>query len=85
MLKLITYDLNKPHKDYPKLFEGIRSYGSYAHALDSVWLVKTDSTVGQIRDHLKQFIDSNDQLKVVRVSDWATFNLSKEVTDWLKN
>ena len=85
MLKLITYDLNKPHKDYPKLFDGIKSYGNWAHALESVWLVKSNSTAGQIRDHLKQFVDENDQIKVVTVSDWATFNISSEITNWMKN
>lgn len=85
MLKLVTYDLIKPEKNYPKLFEAIKSYGSWAHALDSVWLVKTSRSVGEIRDHLKQYVDSNDQLKVVRVSDWATLNLPKKITDWMKN
>jgi len=85
MMKLITYDLIKPEKDYDKLFEGIKSYGSYAHALKSVWLIKTEKSVSQIRDHLKQYIDGNDQLKIVRVADWATLNLPKNITDWMKN
>lgn len=82
----INYDLSSPDRDYDKLTEQIKSYGTWAHFLDSLWLVSSSKTAGEIRDHLKKHIDSNDQLFVARLSgNWASSNLSKKCTDWLKN
>jgi hypothetical protein len=31
-------------------------------------------------------LDSNDKLIIIEVSkDWATYNISSEVTEWMKN
>ncbi|MBP8591051.1 hypothetical protein KBI33_01105 [Candidatus Shapirobacteria bacterium] len=86
---LITYDLGLPetYEDYKLLSQYLKSYPYWAKPLQSVWLVKTTKTVSEVRDEIKSKIDANDKVLVIDVTrtGWATFNVSKEVTDWMKN
>ncbi len=86
---LISYDLGAPetHIDYSHLSQHIKNiFRLWAKPLKSVWIVKSEKTVSQIRDELKTMLDHNDKLIVVELSaTWGTYNISKEVTDWMKN
>lgn len=86
---LISYDLGVPetHSDYTVLFNHLKSlYSSWARPVKSVWIIKSDKDAEQIRDEIKAVLDSNDKLIVVEMSgNWGTYNISKEVTDWMKN
>jgi len=80
----VSYDLIK-EKDYSELIEKLKSYGAYAHAQGSLWFIKSPKNASELRDELKSFIDEDDKLIVIRVTlPWASSNLSKEVSDWLK-
>jgi hypothetical protein len=84
-LQLISYDLITPGRDYKKLFEAIKAHGTWSRPLESVWIVATTKASGEIRESLEPYIDTNDKLLVVALAgNWATRNVSKEVTDWLK-
>lgn len=81
---LIGYDLNKSGQDYQTLIVEIKKVGTWWHCLDSTWIVKSDLTAAQIRDKLKSYIDTNDELLVVRLSgEGAWTGFSKECSDWL--
>lgn len=85
---LISYDLNG-HEDsqaYQKLFERIKKYPKWAKPLESFWIVKTQSSVAEVRDELMTLIDKNDELLTIDVTSrgWASYGLSTKVTDWLK-
>lgn len=82
---VITYDLSEPERNYDDLYERIKSYGSWAHVVESTWMVATSGTARSVRDHLKDVLDSNDKLFVGKVSAPAAWaGLSKDVADWLK-
>lgn len=82
----IGYDLNESDKDYESLIEQIKSYGTWWHHLDSTWFIETNHTAAEIRDHLGQYIDSNDELLVFRVAKgWAGRGFSERAYNWLKN
>jgi hypothetical protein len=85
---LISYDLGVPEtsEDYKKLIKYIKSYGTWAKPLYSVWFVKSDKTCSQIRDEIKEATDANDKILVIEVTeaDWATSRVDKEVTDWMQ-
>lgn len=84
--RLISYDLSKPGRDYERLFEAIKALGSWWHCLESVWVVKTDLTCAQVRDHLVKHIDANDKLAVLELgSGWASQGLDKNCNDCLRN
>ncbi len=85
---IISYDLkNKNLFNYTSLIEYIKSYGSWAKPMESFWFVKTDKDASTIRDELMSKVHSDDKLIVIDASNviWASFNLSGEVTNWLKN
>lgn len=86
---LISYDLGIPETsaDYQRVIAYIKSYGTWAKPLYSVWFVVTDKTSTQVRDELTQLVDNNDKLLVIEVTNtggWATWKLSREVTDWMQ-
>lgn len=86
---LISYDLGVPetHSSYVVLSNYLKSlYANWARPVKSVWIIKSDKDAGQIRDEIKLALDANDKLIVVEMSgNWGTYNVSKEVTDWMKN
>lgn len=85
----ISYDLGVPesYSDYVKLSDYLKSiFGAWARPVKSDWMVKSDLTAANIRDLIMSKLDSNDKLIIIEVSkDWATYNISSEVTEWMKN
>ncbi|AIJ45913.1 hypothetical protein O987_08895 [Comamonas testosteroni TK102] len=82
---LIGYDLNKTGQDYAALIDAIKGLGLWWHCLDSTWIIKHDGPSTVIRDALKPYIDSNDELLVVKLTGegaWMGFNT--ECSTWLK-
>ena len=39
MVYTISYELNRPGKDYPKLYETIKALGAWWHPVDATWYV----------------------------------------------
>lgn len=87
-VKIVSYDLGGPETsgDYKKIGEYMRTFGTRCKPLESFWMVDTDLTCAQLRDHIKQYLDSNDKLLVLRwdQANWATWGMSKDVNDWLR-
>ena len=71
---LISYDLDKPGQNYQKLIAELERLGGF-RVLFSQWAVQLSNPVVQVRDHLLQFIDSNDRLLVMEVGNWASWGL----------
>jgi len=81
---LISYDLGGPVRNYPLLFEQIKSYNGSAPVLESLWLVTTDKTPATVRDELNAKMDANDKVLVMDVTNdaWAT-NFTDANTEWM--
>lgn len=85
MVLLIGYDLKKPIQNYEGLFEAIKSYGNWWHHLDSAWFIETNSSTQEVMQHLKQYIDVNDELIVIQVAkNWWATGFQQKAYDWLK-
>jgi hypothetical protein len=69
---LIVYDLERRSEDYEPLLDALRKLGAL-HALYSKWVLRTDYTAVQLRDYLRQFIDTNDLLLVVELTGVAAW------------
>jgi hypothetical protein len=82
---LVGYDLNK-QKDYPAIWSALEEMGTWWHHLDSTWLVRTEMTPVQLRNALREHIDSDDELLVIDVTgrSWAGAGFSSRAYDWLK-
>jgi hypothetical protein len=65
---LVGYDLNKPGQHYEPLIDKLKSYPTWWHYLDSTWLIRASLTPVQLRDALKPFLDSSDELLVIDVT-----------------
>jgi hypothetical protein len=70
---LVSYDLLTPGRDYTRLYEELKRLGA-ARVLLSQWVLVTVNTAAELRDHFKQFIDTNDRLLVNDFKDWASYN-----------
>jgi hypothetical protein len=76
--------LKPPGKSDRELIVAIEKFSLSWHHLDSTWIVKTDWSARQVRDHLKPHLESTDELLVVELSGegaWAGFN--DEAVNWL--
>jgi hypothetical protein len=62
----------------------MKSFRAWCPLLESLWLVCTTKTAGQVRDDLMRLVDRNDEVATFDVTGdaWAT-NFSDERTEWL--
>ena len=80
----INYDLRSPGRDYQPVYDYIRSLGTSTRPLESLWLVRTNKTVSEVRDDLKHTVDTNDEILVIDVTaDWWATNFKDNSTDWM--
>lgn len=85
MVYLITYDLNKPHKDYSNVYAAL---GAFAHTrdsgLDSVWFISSQASASSLYYALRPHFDDDDRLFITQIRSGDHFGwLSKAVIDWL--
>jgi hypothetical protein len=81
---MISYDLRKK-RDYEKLYEAIKSYGTWAHILESSWAIVTDQSASSVRDRLIKFIDNDDGLFVLKSGVEGAWRSVLCIDDWLKD
>lgn len=81
---LISYDLNKPGKDYNDLLKTIKSY-AWARLSESSYAIKTDQTPSQTFNKLKPYLDQNDTLYVINLKKPYSGQGPNDVNDWLEN
>ena len=84
---LIAYDIHpKQTSAYNDLAEAIRSLGAWWHHLETVWIVRSDKTPGEIRDKLAGYINADDQLLVVDItrSGAELAGVNEAGNSWLK-
>ena len=73
-IKVISYDLKKPGRNYDDLYKAIKALGSYRHPMDSVWFVDTSLTTSEVYGKLKAYVDSND---LVLVHSWPAYSAGR--------
>ncbi len=79
-LYFLTYDLRK-ERDYQILRDELKNFRA-VQVLESTWCFNSFNTSPRrLRDHFKQFIDSNDGLLVDESVDWATYNTNVTPND----
>ena len=87
---MISYDLNKPEQNYPKIKKAIETYNAnneyHCKVLKSQWFIHSPKTAEQIFNHLRKFIDENDELFVCEVNAncFGKFNESRPYK-WVDN
>lgn len=66
---IVSYDLRSPQRDYTSLIAAIKTADKWAKPLESTWVIWTPKTAAQVLAVLRQCIDSNDGLLVIKLSD----------------
>lgn len=61
----VSYDLNAPGKDYSKVFDAIKSLGSWAKVQKSFWYVNSSLTADAAATKVWAVMDVNDSLIVI--------------------
>ena len=81
----VNYDLKQPGRNYADVEEYIKAHGAWAHPLESLWLIRTEKGVAQVRDEIKQHVHPQDRVLIVNVTGdaWAT-NWSGKATEWIR-
>lgn len=84
MVYSISYDLRAPGRDYNSLYDAIKSYSTWWHQTESVWLIVTKDSAVDVRSKLIRYLDSNDKLFVVALQkEWAAVGFSDNEYGWL--
>lgn len=81
---LISYDLRSPGRNYDSLYKAIKAYGTWAHITESFWAVKTSDTAVEVRDNLRNYIDANDRLFIIKSGVEAAWINAICRNEWLK-
>ena len=81
----INYDLTNPGQKYDELYKRIKDVKlDGGRPMQSMWMITSNHTAEQIRDHLLGALDSNDKLMVnVATAPAAWYGLSAEWSGWL--
>jgi hypothetical protein len=81
---LLVYELIPPGTDLAPVTEAIKKFPLSLRHSDSVWIVKTDWAVKQVRDHVKPHVGSAGKLLVLELSgEGAWAGLNDEDVAWL--
>ncbi len=76
----VTYDL-RGDRDYGDLYDELSDVGA-VRVLESTWCFEgVETSCEKVRDHLKQYIDSDDGLCVVKKKGWATYGAESTPND----
>ena len=70
-LYFIDYDLRNS-RNYQPLYDELEKFGAVRVLESSCCFKRINTTAKGLRNHFQQFIDSDDGLCVVEVTDWAT-------------
>jgi hypothetical protein len=81
---VVCYDLRAPGRNYQTLYDRLRQYPQWGKVTESTWVVVTTWTAVQIRDDLRQYVDDNDRIFVVKSAGEAAWVNSVCETEWLK-
>lgn len=83
---IIAYQLGLSEINYQNMVAYVKSFTKWAHPMANIWIVKSSFGAGEIRDGFKKRINEADRVLVIEASKnhWATKNISKEVTDWMR-
>lgn len=83
--KIISYDLCTPGKNYDDLYKYLKGYQVWAHITESTWFISTDKSCQEIRDEIKDIVDSNDVIFVGELNGVAAWRNVLCNSDYLKN
>jgi CRISPR-associated endonuclease Cas2 len=86
---LVSYDLvqekKNPQHDYQKLWDELKRLRAHRTQY-SLWLINSNMSPAQLRQHFEQFVDANDRIWTVKVfrEQYDYRNAIGGTNDWIK-
>ncbi len=87
----IDYDVSgQEGQDNTDLINALEFFKAHCHALESSWLVATQWTINQVRNHLSPYLHKTDKLvikQIEKTSDWTVVNAPEAeafLAKWVK-
>lgn len=85
MIHMISYDLKGPANSYERLYETIKSYGTWWHYLESTWIVRTCENPQEVYQKLQPALRPEDSLIIFNVTDSGYYGiLPPKAWEWIK-
>ena len=83
----ISYDLKTPGQDYSRIISEIKTLGSWAKILESLWFVSTNLSINDVVSKIKTKIDYNDSFIVIdaKNNNASWNNLNNETANFIKS
>lgn len=81
---IVMYDLRK-QRNYEPLWNALKSFSFWGRITESTWAVVSHQSSSEIRDHLLNFIDSDDRICVIKSGGEAAWQNSIANNQWLKD
>ncbi len=82
---VVSYDIKDSEEfDYESLFDYLKSFGTWASITESFWAIKTDKSVTEIRDEIKNLTPEGSSIFITKssgIAAWSNVNCSSK---WLK-
>jgi hypothetical protein len=84
---IIVLQLNAPEASYVNLTNYLQTASYWARPYAFTWLIKATIDAAKLRDGVRERIAPNDKVIIMAIAnnDWGSYNIPKEVTDWMKN
>ncbi|MDD5198044.1 MAG: CRISPR-associated protein Cas2 [Candidatus Gracilibacteria bacterium] len=79
---IVSYDLIN-NKDYSSLTDKIKSYGTYAKILESLWAVSTEQSAKILANNLLSTMDNDDRIFVLKSGQEAAWKNALCTDKWL--
>ena len=77
---LVSYDLQEPGKEYPKLIAELERLGA-KRVLKSQWCLRRNGTAEELRKHIQKYLDTNDRIVVCEIEiNWSAINLIHKIS-----
>lgn len=87
---LISFQMTEAEERYQSMVAAVKGFNLWARITRTTWCIKAENkTTAEVRATLKDRcpLQASERLFIVNItnSPWASSNIPKEVTDWLKD
>ena len=81
---LITFDFKGSADKYSKVFETLKSFGTWWHYMENTWLVMSEKAPSEMNDLMRPHYDKDINVLIIEVGKNRSGWLPQKAWDWIK-